>query len=170
MFIFVYWHQHLCIRPIYNPMSSSSPETKKHQERCRHMGGLHMWATPSPRYSVVLGKHCYLGAKTRKCRRMGRTIFIHIHIYICMCTLYTRSMSYSCLSVCICINTYNCRYIYMYTYMYIHLYIYICLCMYICMHNSVRSNVYIHIYTHIYICVYVVKGPLQEAGAKRKGI
>ena len=46
VFIFVHLYLDLCSRPMYNPMSSSSPETKKHQKRCRHMGGFHIWASP----------------------------------------------------------------------------------------------------------------------------
>ena len=108
MFIFVHWYSHLCRRPMYNPMSSSSPETKKHQERCRHMGGFQISASPSI-IVCCTRKHCYSAAKTRKCRRMGGggTIYVHIYIYTC---------------------------IHLHLHVHIDIYIYTCMCIYTCTH------------------------------------
>ena len=136
-------------------MSSTSRETKKHHQRCRHMRVLHMWAAP-PQDSM-LGEHWYLGANTRKCTRMRGTKYICIHVleflmYICLYLLM-----YMCCNVCMYIHSYVYICIYVYMYIFIHGYMYICTYVYtdMCTYAHVYrcTQVYTRICLDMYVCL-----------------
>ena len=77
-------------------MSSSSTETKKHRERCRHMGGLHMWAT-LPQDSHCTRKTLLFRSQSKKMQAHGGVPYIYICTY-----------TYICIYIC----TYVHRYVY----------------------------------------------------------
>ena len=54
--VILHWYQHLCSKSIGHSMSSSSRETKKHEEICRRIGSLTYVGYPRPKIVCFIRK------------------------------------------------------------------------------------------------------------------